>query len=176
MKPKLKYVIFRTRWGYFGLLGTEKGLLRSSLPRRGRAEAEAAKRYLLMDLAGVERDGQLYKELQERIRAYFEGENMSFSRDIPVVLGSFSAFQRRVLQACRRIGYGERVSYLELARRLGRPGAARAVGNALAKNSLPLIIPCHRVIRSDGEIGGFSAMGGVELKEKMLELERQRGI
>lgn len=176
MKPKQKYAIFRTKWGYFGLLGTEKGLLRSSLPRRDRAEAEAAKRYLLMDLAGAERDGRLYKELQERIRAYFEGENVSFSRDIPVVLDGFSVFQRRVLQACRRIGYGERVSYSALARRLGRPGAARAVGNALAKNPLPLIIPCHRVVRSDGEIGGFSAIGGIELKEKMLELERQRGI
>ena len=173
MKPKLKYVIFRTKWGYFGLLGTEKGLLRSSLPRRGRAGAEAAKRYLLMDLAGVERDGRLYKALQEGIRAYFEGENVSFSRDIPVVLDGFSAFQRRVLQACRRIGYGERVSYSELARRLGRPGAARAVGNALAKNPVPLIIPCHRVIRSDGRIGGFSAIGGAALKKKLLSLERK---
>ena len=173
MKPKLKYVIFRTKWGCFGLLGTEKGLLRSSLPRRGRAGAEAVKRYLLMDLAGVERDGRLYKELQERIRAYFEGENVSFSRDIPVVLGSFSAFQRRALQACRRIGYGERVSYSGLARRLGQPGAARAVGNALAKNPVPLIIPCHRVIRNDGRIGGFSAIGGAAMKKKLLNLERK---
>ena len=77
------------------------------------------------------------------------------------------------MTACRDIKFGQTISYSGLAKRIGRAGSARAVGNALAKNPLPLIIPCHRVVRNDGKIGGFSAKGGITLKKKMLELEHQ---
>jgi methylated-DNA-[protein]-cysteine S-methyltransferase len=91
---------------------------------------------------------------------------------MPILLEGFSRFARRVLAACRQIRLGEVVTYSGLARKTGRQAAARAVGNALAKNPLPLIIPCHRVIRSDGRIGGFSGPGGATMKKRLLELER----
>jgi len=80
-------------------------------------------------------------------------------------------FTRRVLTACRSIEFGRTVSYGRLAEMAGKPGSARAVGGVLAQNPLPLIIPCHRVICANGSLGGFSAMGGVRLKKRLLELE-----
>jgi len=115
----------------------------------------------------------LFKTAQEQITAYFDGDCVNFSPDIPVVLDDLSRFSRLVLTACRNIRFGQTTSYSGLAKKLGRPGTARAVGGALAKNPLPLIIPCHRVIRSNGKIGGFSAPGGTNLKAKLLELEQQ---
>ncbi len=82
-------------------------------------------------------------------------------------------FTNQVLTACRDIRFGQTISYGRLAQKIDRPAAARATGCALAKNPLPLIIPCHRVVRSDGKIGGFSAIGGTNLKAKLLELEKQ---
>jgi methylated-DNA-[protein]-cysteine S-methyltransferase len=119
-----------------------------------------------------ERDKDLFKTLQQQITAYFEGFYVSFGSDVHVALDRLSPFARSVLTACRTVEFGRVVTYSELAKKLERPGAARAVGNALAKNPLPLIIPCHRVVRSDGKIGGFSAPGGIDLKAKLLEHEQ----
>ena len=80
------------------------------------------------------------------------------------------------MTACRDIRFGQTVSYGRLAEMAGKPGAARAVGRALAKNPLPLIIPCHRVICANGKIGGFSAPGGVTLKKRLLQLEQEASI
>lgn len=90
--------------------------------------------------------------------------------DIPVDL-EVSAFERDVLDEMRRIPPGQVLTYGELAKRLGKPGAARSVGNACAKNPIPLVIPCHRVVAGDGTIGNYSAEGGKETKEKLLRLE-----
>jgi len=87
------------------------------------------------------------------------------------VLDGVSDFGRDVLFACRKIRYGQVISYAELAAKCGYSGAARAVGGVMAKNPLPLIIPCHRVVRSDDGIGGFSDAGGIQLKNKMLLCE-----
>ena len=118
---------------------------------------------------------RLFGKLQEKIKAYFEGEPVGFGRDVPVVLDGYSEFGMKALEGCRKIKYGQTVSYGQLAKLAGRANAARAVGGILGKNRLPLIVPCHRVIRGDGGMGGFSAAGGVEMKEKMLELERKIG-
>jgi len=80
-------------------------------------------------------------------------------------------FERAVLQALRRIPPGQVRTYGEIARTLGKPSAARAVGTACARNPLPLLIPCHRVVRSDGKLGGYSLRGGVALKRQLLEAE-----
>jgi methylated-DNA-[protein]-cysteine S-methyltransferase len=167
MSRRLRYVIFRTRWGWFGLLGGERGLLRTSLPV---ADRDKAKSVLLKGIRAARRDGRLFSELQEKIRVYFEGDCVDFT-DARVELDGFSGFSRKVLIACRGVGYGRRVSYGELAELAGQRGAGRAVGNVLSRNRVPLIIPCHRVTRSDGKLGGFSAGGGISLKKKMLELE-----
>ncbi len=94
---------------------------------------------------------------------------MSFLEQID--LSGKSNFARAILLACRRIPYGEIRSYGWLARVVGRPKAARPVGNVLARNPLPLVIPCHRVVRADGTLGGFSARGGLSLKARLLQLE-----
>jgi len=119
-----------------------------------------------------ESDKGFFKTLQQQITAYFEGAYVSFGSHVPLALDRLSPFARSVLTACRAVEFGQVVTYSELAKTLQRSAAARAVGNALAKNPLPLIIPCHRVVRSDGKIGGFSAPGGADLKAKLLEHEQ----
>ncbi len=99
------------------------------------------------------------------------GEPLEINAELD--LSFATPFQREVYQTLATVPYGETWSYGELAAAIGRPGASRAVGSANANNPVPLIVPCHRVIRADGALGGFSAPGGVGLKERMLELEKQ---
>ena len=91
--------------------------------------------------------------------------------DIQLDLSEYTAFQRRIVEACRSIPIGETHSYGELARRAGHPGAARATGQVMATNRFPLIVPCHRVVGSGGSIGGFSAPDGLAMKRRLLALE-----
>ncbi|MFQ6035247.1 MAG: methylated-DNA--[protein]-cysteine S-methyltransferase [Sedimentisphaerales bacterium] len=183
MQKSLKYTIFKTKWGYFGLAGTEYALYRTCLPL---SESEKVKSQLRKNLSllnhkssikypvsSIQFDKNLFGPLQEQITAYFEGAYVDFSQAVGIVLNGFSPFSSSVLCACRRIRFGQVVTYSALAQEIGRPTAVRAVGGALAKNPLPLIIPCHRVIRSDGKIGGFSAPGVKNLKAKLLKLERR---
>jgi len=170
MKKVLKYVIFETKWGYFGLAGTESALCRTQLPG---PELKKIESQLLKNLPDAQFDETFFKILQEQIAAYFEGSCVNFSSDIPVVLDGFGGFSREVLTACRNIRFGETITYCGLAKKAGRPAASRAVGNALAKNPLPLIIPCHRVLRTDGKLGGFSAPGGISFKKRLLTLEHK---
>jgi O-6-methylguanine DNA methyltransferase len=92
--------------------------------------------------------------------------------DISVDFGPASEFRRRVLTLCRRIPCGRTMSYAELAARAGSPRAARAVGNCMATNPIPLLIPCHRVICADGRIGVYSAPGGAATKQRLWAMER----
>ena len=85
-------------------------------------------------------------------------------------LSFVSPFEQAVLAACRAIPRGEVRTYADLAAAVGRPGAARAVGNAMRRNPVPLLVPCHRVVRRDGTIGQYS-MGGPEMKRRLLQLE-----
>jgi methylated-DNA-[protein]-cysteine S-methyltransferase len=165
-----KYTIFETNWGYFGLAGTEESLFRSCLPTGSRRRA---KRLLLGNCAEAAETPGYLAPLQRQIIAYFEGSCVDFTPGVPILHEAPGAFTGSVLTACRSVRYGETISYGRLARRAGRTRAARAAGSVLAANPLPLIIPCHRVVRSDGRIGGFSAAGGVSLKKRMLQLEQQ---
>ena len=163
-----KYSIFKTKWGYFGVAGTEAGLVKTCLP----TAFEKVKYLLLKDLENAKYDRKHFGAIERQITAYFEGSYVNFNDEIAVVPAGFTEFGRLVLTACRAVTYGERISYGELAGRIGRPGSARAVGRILAKNPLPLIIPCHRIVCGNGRLGGFSAIGGVTLKRRMLELEK----
>ncbi len=108
----------------------------------------------------------LLNETAAQLSAYFAGRLEGF--DLPLSpVGT--AFQRDVWDGLREIPYGSTISYRELARRVGRPKAARAVGSANGRNPLPIVIPCHRVIASDGSLGGFG--GGIEVKQALLDLE-----
>jgi methylated-DNA-[protein]-cysteine S-methyltransferase len=108
------------------------------------------------------------ERLGEGLRAYLRGD-LTATDELPVDVDG-TPFQMRVWNALRTIPAGETLSYAELARRAGSPGAMRAVGNANAKNPVGLVIPCHRVIRADGSIGGYG--GGVSRKEWLLGHER----
>ncbi|MFQ5848970.1 MAG: methylated-DNA--[protein]-cysteine S-methyltransferase [Candidatus Binatia bacterium] len=105
---------------------------------------------------------------KEELYAYFAGQLRSFST--PCDLCRLSAFSQAVLRIATKIPYGEVRSYRWVAERLGKPKASRAVGNALARNPIPIIIPCHRVVRSDGSLGGYTL--GLDWKARLLELER----
>ncbi len=163
----IKYTIFKTNWGYFGLAASEKGLLRTCLPLPTR---KAAQRHLLKSLDNPQFKQGLLKQLQDRIIAYFKGKPTAFTT--PLDFGRLPPFTRKVLMACAKIPFGQTLYYSKLAGRIGKPVASRAVGNALARNPLPLIIPCHRVVRADGSIGRFSAPGGSSTKKRLIELER----
>ena len=105
--------------------------------------------------------GQLYE--------YLSGVRTHFS--LPLDLSRLTDFQRVVLQAVASVPYGETRSYGEVAAQIGRPYAARAVGGANARNRLPMVIPCHRIIAADGSLGGFSGPGGLHTKRRLLDLE-----
>lgn len=175
MQKVTKYVIFKTKWGYFGLAGTEYALCRTCLPG---PSPEKLKSHLLKNLpllnrvSSIDFDKTFFKPIQEQIAAYFEGVRVDFGLDVSVSLDGFSDFQKAVLATCRSVRFGQTTTYGGLAKKLSRPAAARAVGNALSKNPLPLLIPCHRIIRSDGKIGGFSAPGGKNTKVGLLRHEK----
>lgn len=103
------------------------------------------------------------RELEE----YFAGERRTFT--VPLAPAG-TDFQRKVWTALRAIPYGETVSYGDLARRIGKPGAAIAVGQANGRNPIPIIVPCHRVIGADGKLVGYA--GGLEIKKALLRLEK----
>jgi methylated-DNA-[protein]-cysteine S-methyltransferase len=114
-----------------------------------------------------QRDDAAFADAREQLAEYFAGERTSF--DLPMQLEG-SAFQRTVWHALTRIPYGQTISYGELARRIGRPDLARAVGTANGQNPIAVIVPCHRVIGSDGKLVGYG--GGLENKRLLLDLEQ----
>ena len=163
----MKYVTFYTKWGYAGFVGGESGIRRVCLPMNRLDQVRA----VLLNDRGAEMDEEFMPRLRAAVRGYFAGQPADFER-FKVDFGVQSEFSRAILEACRAVPYGRTVTYGALAEAAGCPKAARAVGQALARNPLPLIIPCHRVVNSDGRIGGFSAAGGADMKQRMLELER----
>lgn len=136
----------------------------------GHASAAAAERAFNGTLVKRGEGGQGNVLLAGRLQAYAAGFADDF-RDVAVTIDALSAFQRRVLEECRRIPRGQTISYGELAVRAGFPRASRAVGTCLARNPLPLIIPCHRVVLSCGNLGLYSACGGPSMKRRLLQLE-----
>jgi len=165
----MKYVIFPTKWGYFGLAGIETNLCRTFLPV---SNPDIIKTCFMKEFPDSEFDNNLLKTLQKQVVTYFEGKNVVFNIDNAVFPGNFSKFTKRILTTCQKIKYGHTTTYLELAQKAGYPNASRAVGSALAKNPIPLIIPCHRIIRCDGKMGGFTAPGGTTLKKRLIEHEK----
>ena len=103
-----------------------------------------------------------------QFKEYFAGKRKQF--DLPLILIG-TPFQRKVWEYIQHIPYGKTQTYSDVAQEIGHPNSSRAVGNALHVNPIPIIIPCHRVIRSDGGLGGFGL--GIDVKQKLLDLERQ---
>jgi len=155
------YSVFHTAAGWVGLRYSTSGLRRVILPRRSAREVHE----LLGSDAAETPDS--CADLQERFLTYFSGRRADFPDELD--FSGATPFQRQVWQVTRLIPYGETRSYQWVAEQIGKPGAARAVGQALGKNPLPVIVPCHRVLASDGGPGGY--IGGIEMKKLLLELE-----
>ncbi|HLE22744.1 MAG TPA: methylated-DNA--[protein]-cysteine S-methyltransferase [Anaerolineales bacterium] len=135
----------------------------------GGSEAEFAgrvgRRLRSTPVRSTERTVAVRRELDE----YLRGRRTSFS--VPVDLRHVTPFQRSVLEAARSVPRGQVASYGDIGRRIGKPGAARAVGQALGSNPVPIVVPCHRVLASDGSLGGYSGRGGLRTKRRLLALE-----
>jgi methylated-DNA-[protein]-cysteine S-methyltransferase len=142
-----------------GLLAVEFGITENDFVQR--MEQEGAR--------VVIRSSEKTVEERSQLREYLNGKRTSF--DIDIDLSALTEFHQQVLMAAWEIPHGRIVTYGEIARRIGKPKAARAVGQALGRNPVPIVIPCHRVISSDGSLGGYSGGGGLETKTKLLELE-----
>ncbi len=164
---KAGFTVFETAWGYAGFAAGENGITRLLLPVPSRAVALAA-------FSDAAFDASLMKDLQKALRQYFDGKQVDFRGWPCVDTACTSDFGTAVLKECRKIKYGQTITYGELAHRAGKPGAARAVGTILARNPVLLLIPCHRVLRADGSLGGFSAAGGIGMKKRLLDLESDR--
>lgn len=162
------YHVFDTALGRMGIAWSTLGLTRVSLPERD-AGALAARLGADYRVATDVLPGWVAKVVAA-LKRYAEGSREDFL-EVPLDLEGVGEFRRRIYEATRQVGHGEVVSYGELARRLEEPGAARAVGQAMAQNPWPVIIPCHRVLASSGRPGGFSAHGGLDTKQRLLELE-----
>ena len=167
MTQKIKYTVFSTKWGFFSFAATGEGICCTLLPL---PERSVARKILLDTIENAVFDKYLLGRLQKKIVAYFDGSTIDFS-EFRIDLDGSSRFAATCLTACRKIGYGQTVSYGQLASLANCPGAARAVGTVMARNKLPLIVPCHRIIRSTGQIGGFSGAEGPKTKLKLLQLE-----
>lgn len=159
--------VFRVQLGWMAALGRDGVLVQLSIGCKSPAEAVAN---LNADWVAAAETVAWCPDLERKLRAYAAGEQVDFS-DVPVLDEGRTSFQKRVLDLTRRIPYGDTLSYGELARRAGRPGAARAVGNTMASNRCPLVIPCHRVVHTSGRIGHFSAPQGSRMKRRLLDLE-----
>ena len=107
-----------------------------------------------------------------QLREYLQGERTAFTLSLDLSMATM--FRKQVLEEVRNVPFGKVTSYRDIAVRIGQPRAARAVGQSLARNPLPVVIPCHRIIRTDGELCGYSANGGIEIKRRLLHLEITR--
>ena len=116
--------------------------------------------------ASWQRNDSLFQAVREQLGAYFSGRLLDF--ELPLRMDG-TPFQHLVWDGLRAIPYGETISYAELARRIGRPGASRAVGSANGRNPISIVVPCHRVIAADGTLGGYG--GGLDRKEWLLQHE-----
>ena len=166
-KREIRYQIFETVRGPAAVAGSSAGVCLVILPGFGK---KALLKEVLRRLPDAVSESRGLKRASGAVARYFETGRLP-AKAIRVDLSSVGEFRKLVYEALIKVSPGETVTYAELASRIGRPGAHRSVGTALSRNQVPLLVPCHRVIRRDGGMGGFTAEGGIELKECMLALE-----
>jgi methylated-DNA-[protein]-cysteine S-methyltransferase len=166
----LHYLVFETTNGFCGIAWSDAGITRFQLPTKS---ADGAERIMRRRTPGAEpgMPTPMVGEAVAAVKRYFEGNETDFAH-LELDLDGQDEFFKRVYVAARRIKWGQTTTYGTLAGELGGgPETARDVGQAMARNPLPLIIPCHRVLAAGGKIGGFSAPGGAATKIRMLDLE-----
>jgi methylated-DNA-[protein]-cysteine S-methyltransferase len=169
-EPSHRYAVFDTQAGFCGIAWSDAGIARFQLPDR---RAAAAERHILRRLPAAEHGTPpvAVAAVIADAQRYFAGEKIDFS-EVAVDLDGQDDFFKRIYAATREVGWGVTTTYGTLAKVLGAgPEVARDVGQAMARNPVPLIIPCHRVLAAGGKVGGFSAPGGSTAKLRMLALE-----
>ena len=169
MENIFKYAIFLTAWGWAGFAADQKGLRIFILPEESEKDVLFKIRKELK-CNNLFEDNRGWGSLIKKVKEYYTGKKVDFT-DYQLNLDDYTDFQKEILQTVRKIPYGEIRSYKEAAEAAGYPRAYRAVGNTMKNNPLPLVVPCHRVIKSDGSLGGFSGKEGIALKRKMIDLE-----
>jgi len=160
----LNFAIFESSMGYVVVVARDDKLISLDIKEQGLHEARKG---VSSCYPGAVESPVAFKTLRTLLDRYLRGVPVDFN--VEVDISSLGMFTRQVLSELRNIPYGEVRSYGWLAAKIGYKGAARAVGQALKRNPIPIIIPCHRVIRGDGDLGGFSM--GVRIKERLLLLE-----
>lgn len=164
---KIYYTSFPTPIGRIYLAATEKGICKVSLGYKNGKEFIREFRSLDSEVRTVVKSDSHLTGIKNDILKYLSGEAVSFRRHTLAVNGT--GFQKKVWAALSHIPYGRVLTYKQVAKRIGAPNAFRAVGSACGANELPIILPCHRVVASDGGLGGFS--GGLKRKRFLLRLE-----
>jgi O-6-methylguanine DNA methyltransferase len=159
-------MIFRSPWGWMGIAESPKGIQTIVLPKRSKRAVESD---LKMQSIGSLQQGESaqQEETRRQLLDYLAGRRNTF--DVPLDLSQGTSFQRQVWRTLQRVPYGKLRSYQWIAARVGGRHYARAVGNAVGANPLPIIVPCHRIVAHDASLGGFS--GGLSIKRKLLSLE-----
>lgn len=165
----VRYCLFETAIGACAIAWSDAGLVRLQLPERDRAATRNRIAARVPSPFEAEPDEQATAVIAA-LRRYFEGKPESLAA-LRLDLTAISAAYRRIYEATRAVGWGQTATYGEIARRIGEPGAARAVGQAMSRNPVPIVVPCHRILASGGRMGGFSAHGGTLTKQRLLELE-----
>jgi methylated-DNA-[protein]-cysteine S-methyltransferase len=161
----MRHDFIQTKWGVFAFVVSDDGLTATFLPQPWReARLVVDSRFPKSQLSRGMLPG-----FRNEIIGYFSGRPVTFGVELD--LSGVPPFWCKVLEACRRIPFGQTATYADLARAAGNPAAVRAAGSAMANNPMPLVIPCHRVLCSDGRIGGFSSPQGVRQKLRLLENE-----
>ena len=159
-------IIFKSRWGWMGISETAKGIDALVLPKSSKKAVESDLRTRASDSAGTRISPRL-QAARKQVIDYLAGKRTGFDLSLDITSGT--DFQRRVWRVLQGVSYGRLQSYRWVAGRVGGHRYARAVGNAVGANPLPLVIPCHRIVTYDGQLGGFS--GGLPVKRKLLALE-----
>ena len=164
-----EYTLFDTAVGRCGIAWGERGVLGVLLPE---ASEEATRLRLLRRYprALEAAPADAVRRARDKIAALLNGEARDLS-DVVLDMSGVPEFERRVYEVARTIPPGAVLTYGEIARRLGEPGLARAVGQALGRNPFPIVVPCHRVLAAGGKSGGFSAPGGIATKRRLLAIE-----
>jgi methylated-DNA-[protein]-cysteine S-methyltransferase len=168
-REQFQLAVFPTDLGWGALLATKDKVEQVVL---GRASAAAALADVDTSLVEDATPKHSWQKLIKRLQDFARGRIVDFS-DVPLSFAGFTPFQQAILRECRKVPYGQTISYGELAVRAGSPRAARAVGSTMAACRQAIIVPCHRVISASGAAGGFGGPAGVRFKRQLLELEQQ---
>lgn len=168
-KDSLFYDVLDVPFGSFGYVWDGEKLLKTGISTQKRGNLKA---YLLVGMENAKQVRGLVPELIKDVRDYFDSKDVDFGHYL-LDMGSMTDFTKQVLSRLRGVNYGDTITYSQLAADAGSPGASRAVGNVMARNPFPLIVPCHRVINSDGGTGNYlqGDPNGPRLKRTLLALE-----